>query len=306
MAKALKLGEVVTGPLARSRRDRRRMRRRFRCIPRSILKLHRKDGMTVLQYQDETGLARYALGSSPSLQRYAAADPSWKSTVGHVQSRGAKPGKAASVMPSVLVEFAVKYYAEPGQLYCDPFAGHGVRLQVAHALGLHYVGYDVCQDYLRFCRAVIGRLQPTELRLEVRDQDARTIGREVRGWQFCFTSPPYWCVEKYDDDPRQLTRLTYQEFLASMAQVWRAMRAQAAPRAWLVVNVGDFRYKGRFYPFHADILRTMADAGFDPWDVAILPDTLLGGTNTLFSVPQNKHRILPRVHEYLLVGRLPQ
>lgn len=208
-------------------------------------------------------------------------------------------------MPAELVEFFVKYYASPGDVYLDPFMGQGVQMQVAHLLGLHYWGYDLSSEFFAYIDSVREKIEDNTTALQIFCGDSRNpehIPDEIG--DFSFHSPPYWNIEYYGDEPEQLGKGTYEDFLQGMEDVARAWLPKFKSGAYHVVNVNDFRMGGTFYPYHADTLALFKRAGWELADLWII-EGLVGGLSKAFAVDFNLKRIAPKLHEYALVFRKP-
>jgi DNA modification methylase len=74
------------------------------------------------------------------------------------------------------------------------------------------------------------------------------------------TSPPYWNLKRYNDNPDQLGHINdYESFLGELEKVWREVFRILVPGGRLVCVVGDVcvsrRRFGRHlvFPLHADI-----------------------------------------------------
>jgi len=230
-------------------------------------------------------------------------------------------GRALSVMAPELVEFFIKYYSKPGDVYLDPFAGQGVRMQVAAALGLHYVATDLSKEFVDYMHSVqrkinvhvpVGTVISAFATMNddrpplshVRLQDARDPGFVPDNiGDFGFTSPPYWDIEYYGDDPNQLgTGKSYREFLDGIRNVASEWLAKFKKGAYFVVNINDFRKDGKFYMYHAHLAHEFEYAGWTMHDIWII-EGLVGGLPKVFAASGNKNRIAPKVHEYALVFR---
>jgi hypothetical protein len=212
----------------------------------------------------------------------------------------------ASIMPAELVDFFVRYYAEPGQVYLDPFMGQGIQMQVSKMLGLHYRGYDLSQEFFAYIDAVRAKIDDGATLLDIHLGDSRFPVEIPDGiGDFAFHSPPYWDIEYYGDEPEQVGSTdTYAAFLDGMRQVYAAWLPKFKPEAYHVINVNDFRRNGHFYPYHADTIRIAQEAGWVYHDMWII-DGLVGGLPRAFAVHFNLKRIAPKTHEYALVFRSP-
>lgn len=294
------------------------MLERFGFIPSSVLRitrglLHRR--MRIFQQEDpkasissKHSLAKN-LGSAEKADEIEQVykDVGWKGPIasfGNPQSKRA----SASVMAAEVVDFFLKYYAEPGDVYLDPFMGQGVQMQVAHLRGFEYWGYDLSEVFFPYIERVRELLiaKSPEPELHIFQDDSRCpcwIPDGIGG--FSFHSPPYWDIEDYGEHPDQLgTGKTYEEFLDGMETVARAWLPKFRPGAFHVVNVNDFRKSGIFYSYHSDTIALFRRAGWVLHDTWICEGTL-GRLPMLFGVKKNLERIAPKVHEYFLVFRSP-
>ncbi len=84
------------------------------------------------------------------------------------------------------------------------------------------------------------------------------------------TSPPYWTLKRYNENPNQLGHVAdYEEFVSELAKVWKEMYRILVPGGRLVCVVGDVclsrRNFGRHvvFPLHSDIAVTCRKVGFD-------------------------------------------
>lgn len=221
-------------------------------------------------------------------------------------ARLSRRSELLSQMPADLVAFFIDFYLgdERPALYIDPFAGQAVRMQVAAIRGLDYVGFDVAIPFVRFAERVREGMSTT--------RDVRVILRDARdpspledgSGDFTFTSPPYYSIEDYGDDPGQLGKGTYPEFLAELEEIVRAWRPKYRPGAYVVWNVNDFRLDGRLVAFHADVIRIFESSGYDLDAIWILAG-LTGAFAKTFGMSFVERKLPPKVHEYALVFRVP-
>ncbi len=84
------------------------------------------------------------------------------------------------------------------------------------------------------------------------------------------TSPPYWNLKRYNENPKQLGHINdYESFLSETEKVWREVFRVLVPGGRLVCVVGDVcvsrRKFGRHlvFPLHSDICVLCRKIGFD-------------------------------------------
>jgi len=190
-----------------------------------------------------------------------------------------KERKALSIMPAELVDFFVKYYSDEGQVYLDPFMGQGIQMQVSVLRRRHYYGYDISRrffDYIDRVRTKISPTTTTDVHITCGDSRCPNEIPDDIG-DFGFTSPPYWDLEWYGDEPEQLGKAdSYDTFVSLMRDVAKAWLPKFKSGAYYVVNVNDFRRNGRFYCYHADVIRAHIEAGWEMHDIWIVQELVVG------------------------------
>ncbi len=84
------------------------------------------------------------------------------------------------------------------------------------------------------------------------------------------TSPPYWALKRYNENPAQLGHITdYELFLSELTKVWKEVYRVLVPGGRLVCVVGDVCLSRREYgrhlvmPLHSDITVICRKIGFD-------------------------------------------
>lgn len=296
----------------RSRRRRSSIEARFGFMPLSVVRDINRGRLSsqMFIYQREKKGRR--VGQAPvdeaksETSRKNAKDRRRLGLALNVSGMPSSDRKLLSIMPAELVEFFVKYYAKPGDVYVDPFMGQGVQMQVAKLLGLHYYGYDLSEEFFGYISSVRDKIDDGRTRIEINLGDSRFPSGIPDGiGDFSFHSPPYWDIEFYGTEDEQLGHgQTYESFLDGMRDVARAWLPKFKSGAYHVVNVNDFRRKGRFYSYHADTIRVFCEAGWLIHDTWII-EGLVGGLSRIFAADKNGSRISPKVHEYALVFKAP-
>ena len=72
------------------------------------------------------------------------------STVVNIGSEARRiAGNHVAVYPERLVNYFIQGSTDPGDVVLDPFMGTGTTAVVAKALGRHYYGFDISDDYVR-------------------------------------------------------------------------------------------------------------------------------------------------------------
>lgn len=166
--------------------------------------------------------------------------------------RGIKQGDekwgGTSVFDPVLCEIAYRWFGLPGGTVLDPFAGGSVRGIVAGALGMSYQGVDISQR-----------------QIAENQKQAKKVAQKFKGWKqpkwshgnsaqieeivdtgfaadLVFSCPPYFDLEKYSDDPEDMSNLPWPEFqkqYAAAIQGSARMLENDRFAVWVISNVRD-------------------------------------------------------------------
>jgi len=131
------------------------------------------------------------------------------------------------------------------------------------------------------------------------------------------TSPPYWNLKRYNENPDQLGHIeNYEAFLVEIEKVWREVFRALVPGGRLVCVVGDVcvsrRKFGRHlvFPLHSDICVLCRKIGFDNlnpiiWHkIANASFEVPNGTKFL-GKPYEPNAIIKNDMEFILMQRKP-
>ncbi len=132
------------------------------------------------------------------------------------------------------------------------------------------------------------------------------------------TSPPYWTLKRYNDHDEQLGHIVdYDQFMASLDDVWKNCFHALVPGGRLIVNVGDVclsrrKNNGRHtvVPLHAGIQERCRSIGFDNlspiiWHkIANAAYEVSGGAGFL-GKPYEPNAVIKNDIEFVLMQRKP-
>lgn len=209
-----------------------------------------------------------------------------------------------SLFDPALCEILVRWFCPPKGVVLDPFAGGPVRGVVTGCLGRRYMGVDLRPD-----QNALNREQGKALcaglphQPEWIDGDSRNL-RVLTGGQpadFVLTCPPYGDLERYSDDPRDLSAVDYDTFLPAYRAIIRAAVRQLRNDRFAAIVVGDFRdAKGLYRSFVADTIAGFALAGADLYNEAVLL-TPAGSASLRAGKQFAASRKLVKTHQNVLV-----
>ena len=222
--------------------------------------------------------------------------------------RGALHG-ALSTFPQNIGRLMVEFFCPLDGIVYDPFAGHNSRMQLVYGCQRHYIGVDISKEFMKYNFLVRNELlKPkgffkNEATITLIEGSSAKVDRVESSYaDFTLTSPPYWDIEYYGDEPEQLGNAkTYEDFLnlifPHVQENFRILKL-GAYCCWFI---NDFFKEKIFYPYHCDLYYLFVDAGFTPDNIYIVD---LGQPLQAAYVQQiEKAKRFPKRHEYCLVFR---
>ncbi len=148
--------------------------------------------------------------------------------------------------------------------------------------------------------------------------DARDLSfLEDQSVHLVLTSPPYWNLKRYRDNPKQLGHIDqYEAFLSELEKVWREVYRVLVPGGRLVCVVGDVcvsrRNFGRHlvFPLHADISVMCRKIGFDNlnpilWHKIANANYEVSNGSKFLGKPYEPNAIIKNDIEFILMQRKP-
>ncbi|MBL8048151.1 MAG: chromosome partitioning protein ParB [Chthonomonas sp.] len=206
-----------------------------------------------------------------------------------------------SLFDPVLAEIAVKWFSGEGATVLDPFAGGSVRGVVAARLGRNYVGIDLRPEQVAENERQASGMGIVDARWVV--GDSREILRLADGVSadLLFSCPPYGDLEQYSDDPRDLSAVSWEEFLVGYRQIICDSCSLLKDDRFAVLVVGEIRDKqGNYRGLVPETIRAFEDAGLAFYNEAILV-TQVGTLQFRINRQFEGARKLGKTHQNVLV-----
>ena len=222
-------------------------------------------------------------------------------TGGYLNEDGSrKDSVGTSVFDPVLVELAYRWFSPEGGQVVDPFAGGSVRGIVAGALGRHYWGCDLRPEQIAANEAQADEIAPRVRPVWVCGDSMETLA-DAPAADFVFSCPPYGDLEKYSDDPRDLSAMDWHAFVAAYKRIILRAVGRMKPDTFACFVVGDFRDGRGFYRnFVSETIDGFEQAGARLYNEAILATPV--GTAAMRVTKQfESGRKLAKTHQNVLV-----
>lgn len=206
-----------------------------------------------------------------------------------------------SIFDPVLCELAYRWFCPPAGAILDPFAGGSVRGIVAAKLDRAYAGLDLRAEQIEANRAQAKEITPANPPRWITG-DSREIGTLAPGfYDLIFSCPPYADLEVYSDDPRDISTLSYGDFLKAYRQIIAASLAMLNADRFACFVVGDVRdRKGLYRNFVSDTIAAFHNAGARLYNEAILV-TSVGSLPIRVGRQSESGRKLGKTHQNVLV-----
>ena len=183
---------------------------------------------------------------------------------------GGRKEHSTSIFDPTLCECIYRWFSAPGAQVVDPFAGGSVRGIVAGMLGRRYWGCDLRQEQIDANNAQADEIEP-DVRPAWVCGDALNVLDAAPDADLVFSCPPYGDLERYSDDPSDLSTMEWHTFKAAYGRIiLRAVKRLKQDRFACFV-VGDFRDTRGFYrDFVSGTIAAFRDAGAELYNEAIL------------------------------------
>lgn len=222
-------------------------------------------------------------------------------------------GAGTSLFDPVLCELAYRWFCPEGGQVLDPFAGGSVRGIVAAHLGRQYLGVDLRPEQVEANReqgrSIGSKFEwPHAPRWEAGDsREALAVGFGLHlMYDFAdllFTCPPYYDLEQYSDDPRDLSNAgSYEAFRELHGEIIQKACALLKRDRFAVWVIGEVRSKktGAYLGLVPDTIRAFEHAGLSYYNEGILV-TSVGSLPIRTSRLFGPGRKLGKTHQNVLV-----
>jgi len=222
----------------------------------------------------------------------------------------AQPQSDTSIFDPVLCELIYRWFTPPGGHVLDPFAGGSVRGIVAALTGFQYTGVDLRPEQIA---ANKDQWDFIGLKCPPSDNGNGTHPRWIAGdsqdiaaiapgrYDLIFSCPPYFDLERYSDDPRDLSNMDYEGFLKTYRGIVAASVGMLKPDRFACFVVGDIRDRRGFYRnFVGDTIEAFQDAGAILYNEAVLI-TSVGSLPIRVNKQFQGYRKLGKTHQNVLV-----
>ncbi|HII4310707.1 TPA: ParB N-terminal domain-containing protein [Vibrio parahaemolyticus] len=207
----------------------------------------------------------------------------------------------SSIFDPVLTELCYEWFCPAKGHIVDPFAGGSVRGIVASKTNRKYIGNDLREE-----QVLANREQANAICSNPKPK--WTIGDSVElesliseKADFIFSCPPYADLEKYSDDPKDLSNMGYDDFLDNYRKIIKSCFSLLKENRFAIFVVGEVRDKnGNYRNFVSDTISAFLDSGFSYYNEAILIN-VVGSLPIRVGKQFSQSRKLGKTHQNVLV-----
>lgn len=211
--------------------------------------------------------------------------------------------KDTSIFDPTLCEILYNWFAPDKAHVIDPFAGGSVRGIIAAHLELEYLGIDLRPEQVEANKSqaekLCGLVQPAW----VCDTAENVLQyAQPNTMDMLLTCPPYGDLEKYSDDPKDLSNMPYDQFINTYRQIINHACQTLRENRFAVCVVGEIRDKktGIYRNFVADTIQAFTDAGMHYYNEMILV-TAVGSLPLRAGKTFTATRKIGKTHQNVLV-----
>jgi DNA modification methylase len=214
-------------------------------------------------------------------------------------------GGIVSIFDPVLTEVVYKWFIpKVGDTILDPFAGGSVRGIVANFLGYKYQGIDLSEQQIVSNREQAERILYDKEKPEWIVGDAKNVDTLTTGEvDFIFSCPPYFDLEIYSDDEKDLSNMPWQDFQRDYRDIIKKCAAKLKQNRFACFVVSEVRYRkngGAYRNLVGETIEAFEAAGIHYYNEIVLLNAM--GSVPIRAAKQfNSGRKAARVHQNVLI-----
>lgn len=230
-------------------------------------------------------------------------DPEWDEIIAEAKKQGMHIYEGASIFDPVLCEVLYSWFGIPGGYILDPFAGGSVRGIVASTLGFNYHGIDLREDQVNANYDQAKELCINNTSPSWQTGDSNLVLDNVPNdyADLVFSCPPYHDLEKYSEDPADLSNMDYEEFIKVYSSIIKKSVDKLKQNRFACFVVSEIRGKNGFYKnFVKDTIEAFEYAGAAFYNEIILLN-VAGSVPVRATKQFQGSRKVGRVHQNILV-----
>lgn len=210
----------------------------------------------------------------------------------------------SSIFDPVVCELVYRWFCPPGGIIIDPFAGGSVRGIVASCLGYKYWGCDLRAEQIEANKEQLNERTRGQYRPKWIAGDSLERVSEGPRADFVFSCPPYGDLEKYSDDPKDISNMKFENFLETYRAIISKSLERLKNNRFACFVVSNYRCKktGAMRDFTgATISAFEANAGVRFYNDVCLINSVGSGCLRARRIFVNGNQKVVKMHQNVLV-----
>lgn len=179
-----------------------------------------------------------------------------------------------SILDATLAEVLCHWFAQPGHHAFDPFAGDSVFGYVACSAGLTFTGIELRKEQAELNQDRLDKdgLSGTYI-CDTSENMDKYIAPE--SMDFVFSCPPYADLEVYSEDPKDLSTLSQDDFMALYSKILANTYKVLKPNRFACIVTSEVRRKdGVYLGLVPGTIAAMESAGYQYYNELILVNAI--------------------------------
>ena len=211
--------------------------------------------------------------------------------------------KGTSIFDPVLCEIGYRWFMpSSGGTIIDPFAGGSVRGVVAERLGYNYKGIELRKEQVEANYQNAEEIGIDMSKLDWYCDDSLNVDNyiEDNSSDLIFACPPYFDLEVYSDDKKDISNMEYDEFVKIYSEILGKFANKLKDNRFAIVTISDVRDKKGFYRDLTGVTKeAFKDKGLNFYNDLILVNAT--GSAALRARKSMGNRKMVRTHQNVLV-----
>lgn len=209
-----------------------------------------------------------------------------------------KKQNPTSIFDPVLTECMYLWFTQTGDKIYDPFAGGSVRGIVASKLNRRYLGCELRGEQVKHNNAQSIDICNDNFPSWVEADSSTYVPNEEV--DFVFTCPPYYDLEKYSDDPRDVSNMDKNCFEETFTKCISNSLSRLKDDRFAAIVIGDVRHNGFYNNFYSKTVKAFEDSGCKFYNDMILLQEPATAAMRSFKY-MNASRKIAKCHQNILV-----
>ena len=218
-----------------------------------------------------------------------------------INFKGQDTKMTISIFDPVLCELMYRWFCPLKGKIIDPFAGGSVRGIVASVLGYDYTGIELNPEQIKSNRDQANHICQNNIPKWIVGDSNQILETIDDSYDFVFSCPPYFDLEKYTDEPEDLSVMSDEDFLEAYQSIINKSVSKLKDNRFACFVVGEVRGKdGNYKNLISNTIQCFENAGCGFYNDIILLRPI---ANAAMRVPKqfSNNRKVVRIHQNILV-----